>query len=90
MTQRLPKKFWGETATTAAYLINKCPSSVIDFKTPDEKWYESVSNYSHLKVFGCKAYAHVKQDKLEPRALKCVMLGYPKGTKAIGYGVMNQ
>lgn len=25
--------------------------------------------------------AHVKQDKLEARALKCVMVGYPHGVK---------
>lgn len=74
----LQKKFWEEVAATTAYLINKCPSSAIDFKTPDERWYGSVSSYSHLKVFGCRAYAHIKQDKLEPRALKCVMLGYQK------------
>ena len=39
-------------------------------------------SYSNLKVFGCSVYAHVKQDKLEPRAVKCVFLGYPEGVKA--------
>ena len=32
-------------------------------------------------MFDCCAYAHVKQGKLEPRALKCIFLGYPKGIK---------
>lgn len=77
----LPKKFWGEAATTAAYLINKCPSSAIKFETPYGKWYGRPVKYDHLRVFGSKAYAHINQDKLEPRAIKCFMLGYPSGTK---------
>lgn len=77
----MSKKFWGEAAVTAAYLINRSPSSVLNGKTPDELWYGRAPNYSHLRVFGCRAYAHIRQDKLEPRALKCVMLGYPQGVK---------
>ncbi|KAH9723770.1 hypothetical protein KPL70_007243 [Citrus sinensis] len=38
-------------------------------------------DYSKLRIFGCTAYAHVKQGKLEPRALKCRFLGYPEGIK---------
>jgi len=32
-------------------------------------------------VFGCVAYAHIRQDTLEPRAIKCMFLGYPQGFK---------
>ena len=32
-------------------------------------------------MFGCSAYAYIKQDKLQPRAKKCVFLGYPEGIK---------
>lgn len=32
----LPKKFWGEAADTAVYLINKSPSAAIKFKVPQE------------------------------------------------------
>ena len=76
-TAGVSKHFWAEAVTTACFLINKCPSSAINFKTPDELWYGRPYNYSELKVFGCMAYAHVTQDKLEPRALKCIFLGYP-------------
>ncbi|CAM8987589.1 unnamed protein product [Rhodiola kirilowii] len=38
--------------------------------------------YDMLRIFGCAAYATVKQSKLEPRALKCVFIGYPDGTLA--------
>ena len=33
-------------------------------------------------MFGCAAYAHVDNGKLEPRAIKCVFLGYGSGVKA--------
>jgi len=77
----LPKSFWGEAVTTAAYLINRCPSTEIGFKTPMEVWSGKPTDYSSLKVFGALAYAHIKQDKLEPKALKCVFIGYPEGVK---------
>ena len=40
-----------------------------------------IADYSKLRIFGCIAYAHVKQGKLEPRALKCRFLGYLEGVK---------
>ncbi|KAL1536502.1 hypothetical protein AAHA92_29144 [Salvia divinorum] len=58
-----------------------CPSSSIGGDTPDYRWYGDFGNYSHLRTFGCKAYAHLKQSKLDARALKCVMLGYQPGVK---------
>nr|GEU56006.1 retrovirus-related Pol polyprotein from transposon TNT 1-94 [Tanacetum cinerariifolium] len=39
------------------------------------------SDYGILRIFGCVAYSHVKQGKLEQRAVTCVLLGYPKGVK---------
>lgn len=34
-----------------------------------------------LRVFECATFAHVKQGKLESRALKCVFLGFPERIK---------
>lgn len=48
-----------------------------------------VVDYSKLRIFGCLAYAHVKQDKLDLRALKCILLEYLAVLKAISYGVLN-
>ena len=78
---KLPQSLWAETLMTACYLVNRSPSSGIDFKTPVEMWSGRAANYSDLKIFGCPAFAHIKQGKLEPRALKCVFLGYPEGVK---------
>jgi transposase InsO family protein len=77
----LSQGFWGEAALTAVHLINRSPSRAIEGKTPEEKWSGKPPNLSHLKVFGCAAYAHQSIGKLEPRALKCVFLGYPEGVK---------
>ncbi|TYK21344.1 retrotransposon protein, putative, Ty1-copia subclass [Cucumis melo var. makuwa] len=35
----------------------------------------------HLRVFGCTTYAHVKDGKLNKRALKCMFIGYPQCIK---------
>ncbi|KAK1649737.1 hypothetical protein QYE76_067542 [Lolium multiflorum] len=48
-------------------------------------WAEAASTLildKQLRVFGCTAYAHVDNGKLEPRAVKCVFLGYGSGVKA--------
>ncbi|KAH9680956.1 hypothetical protein KPL71_026757 [Citrus sinensis] len=57
------------------------PSTGINFKTPYELWYGKPADYSSLKIFGCPAYAHIRQGKLEPSALKCVFLSYPEEVK---------
>ncbi|GKB35221.1 retrotransposon protein, putative, ty1-copia subclass [Tanacetum coccineum] len=76
-----PKTFWAEATCTAAYLINRSPSTAIEKKTPMEMWSGHPSDYGMLRIFGCVAYPHDKQGKLEPRAVKCVLLGYPEGVK---------
>ena len=40
---------------------------------------------SHLKVFGCVAYAHVPDElrkKLDKKGWKCILVGYSEDTKA--------
>ena len=57
----------------------------LNFKSPQEVWYNSPIDYSNLRVFGCPAYIHVSEGKLEPRARKCIFMGYGLGVK--GYRV---
>ena len=82
LAARLEKRFWAEAASTAVKLINKCPSS-INGDTPDFRWFGSYGGYSELRTFGCKAFAHIRQGKLEAMALKCIMLGYQPGVKGL-------
>jgi len=83
----LHKRFWAEAASTACYLINRSPSIALNKKTPIEVWSGSPADYSQLRVFGCTAYAHVDNGKLEPRAVKCIFLGYKSGVK--GFKLWN-
>ena len=40
-----------------------------------------------LELFSCPAYSHVNEGKLEPRAKKCIFIGYGLGVK--GYRLYN-
>nr|GEX34678.1 zinc finger, CCHC-type [Tanacetum cinerariifolium] len=60
---------------------NGSPSITTEKKTPMEMWSEHPSDYGMLRTFGCVAYSHIQQGKLEPRAVKYVLLGYPEGVK---------
>ena len=82
----LSKSFWGEAIATTCYLINKCPSQSIGLTGLMEMWPRQLADYSHLRVFGCLAYAHYKQDKLDPKTLKCIFVSYPEGVK--GYNML--
>jgi hypothetical protein len=58
--------------------------------TPQEKFTSKKPDVSHLKVFSCIAYVHVpdeKRSKLDPKAEKCVFIGYSLEQK--GYRCFN-
>ena len=79
----LPLSFWGHALETAAFTLNRAPSKSVE-TTPYELWFGHKPKLSFLKVWGCDAYVKKLQpDKLEPKAEKCVFIGYPKET--IGY-----
>ena len=55
----------------------------IELQVPQEVWYNLPVDYSNLRVFGCPACIHVSEGKLEPRARKCIFMGY--GFSVKGY-----
>ncbi|GJT22333.1 zinc finger, CCHC-type containing protein [Tanacetum coccineum] len=80
----LPKSFWDYALESDARILNMVQK--VD-KTPYEVWHGQAPKLSYLKVWGCEAFVKhdtlTKPDKLEPRAFKCIFVGYPKET--IGY-----
>lgn len=85
----LPKSLWGEAVLTAAYLLNRSPTSALEErKTPFEKWYDRKPNIDKLHIFGSVAYTWIpkeKRSKLDPKSEKNVMIGYTTN----GYRVWN-
>ncbi len=83
--QGLDLEFWAEAMNTTIYIKNQCPTKALESKTPQEAWIGRNPDVSHLRVFGCKTFAHIldeKRSKLESKSMPCVFLGYCEGTKA--------
>jgi hypothetical protein len=79
----LPLSFWGYALETTAFTLNRAPSKSVE-TTPYELRFGKKPKLSFLKVWGCDAYVkRLQSDKLEPKADKCVFIGYPKDT--VGY-----
>ncbi|KAM1480310.1 hypothetical protein ACFX2I_027471 [Malus domestica] len=79
LQMNVPKKFWSHGVLTAAYVINRLPSKVLKFKSPLENLKGRKIHLSHIRVFGCVCFVHIQnlhRDKLDPRAVKCLFLGY--------------
>jgi hypothetical protein len=79
---KLPKSFWGKALATANKVLNMLPSAALP---PDTTPYEIIEkrkpDYAPLRVFGCRAFAHVGKDKrksLDSHTTPCVFLGYPE------------
>ncbi|KAL6326105.1 hypothetical protein AAG906_000980 [Vitis piasezkii] len=80
---KTPISYWGEAITSAAYLINRVPSSSINFQTPLQALTNAVvaPTVPNLppRVFGCVAFVHLhkhQRTKLTSHALQCVFVGY--------------
>ena len=83
----LPTSFWGYALKTAAFLLNRTPTKVVE-KTPYEMWTGHKPNMSFLRIWGCES--HIKKlisDKLPSKTNKYLFVGYPKETE--GYYFYN-
>ena len=76
----LSNRYWAEAVATAAYIRNRTPTAAFkEEQTPYERWYGKRPNVSHLKVFGCMAFAHIpdaQRQKLDKKSEKLRFVGY--------------
>ena len=73
-----PLSFWGYAPETVAFTLNRAPSKSVEM-IPYALWFGNKPKLSFLKVWGCDVYVkNLQPNKLEPKAEKCVFIGYPK------------
>jgi len=61
----LSNSFWAEAINTTVYLKNRSPTKYLEHKTPFEALYGFKPKVSHLRIFGCKAFAHIPKEDRE-------------------------
>jgi len=71
---------------TAGYLLNRSPTRALDWNSPLGKLQEikgitnNLPTIAHLRSYGCRAYAHIKNhpklDRISPRAHIGFLVGY--------------
>ncbi|GJS14605.1 retrotransposon protein, putative, ty1-copia subclass [Tanacetum coccineum] len=77
----LPKSFWDYALESVACILNMVPTKKVE-KTPYEVWHGQAPKLSYLQVWGCEALVKrdtlTKPEKLKPKSIKCIFVGYPK------------
>jgi transposase InsO family protein len=84
-TKSLGNEFWAEAVHTTFYTLNRCLTRAILNLTREKAWSGYKSSVTHIKVFGCTAYAHVpkeKRSKLDDKSVKCIFIGYSIETRS--------
>ena len=80
----LPKIYWSYFVIHVAYIITMLPTPVLNYSSPHEMLYKTEVDFTGLKVFGSLCYASTlstNRKKFDPRASKCVFIGFKRGTK---------
>jgi hypothetical protein len=70
----------------ATFIINRVSTPLLQSKSPFHVLYNKPPDLNELKVFGSLCYAatlHAHRTKLDPRARKCIFLGYKPGMKGV-------
>lgn len=80
----LPKTYWAEAMSMAAYLINRSACAALDKQTPEEVFMGKKVDLSNLKTFGCTVMVHIpkaNRRKLDAKANKMIFVGFDANTK---------
>ncbi|XP_057985245.1 uncharacterized protein LOC131169874 [Hevea brasiliensis] len=77
---KVPKHFWADAVSTACFLINCMPSSILKGDIPYTVLFPTKSLFPvEPRIFCCTCFVRdvrPQVTKLDPKSLKCVFLGY--------------
>ena len=71
--------YWGEAVTTAAYVLNRCPTKRLQSITLEEAWIGDKPMVNHLRIFGSLSYRHIpneRRKKLDDKSEALILVGY--------------
>ena len=77
--KHLPNEYWAGATNFAVYILNRCPTKAIMNIVSKETWSGIKQGVTHMRVFGCVAYAHIPDQprkKLDSKGENCIFLGY--------------
>jgi hypothetical protein len=80
----LPKSWWGEAILATCFVLNRVSTSKGD-KTPYEGWKSRKPTLGFLYAWGYLANINVpacKKQKLGPKSVDCIFLGYAHNSAA--------
>jgi hypothetical protein len=83
--RKLSKNLWEECMKVIVHVQNRIIHKEVRGSTPFELLYEKKPNVSHLRIFGCKAYPFVfdqRQKKLDDKTSEGVFIGYDENSAA--------
>ncbi|KAL5703600.1 hypothetical protein ACHQM5_022129 [Ranunculus cassubicifolius] len=90
VTSGVPLNLWFEAVSTAVFLINRLPTSVLQWSSPFSCLYGTLPSYNQLRIFGCACYPYLGDyftNKLMPKTVECIFLGYSSQHK--GYRCLD-
>ncbi|KAJ0589340.1 putative RNA-directed DNA polymerase [Helianthus annuus] len=76
---KIPANFWVDAFSSAVYIINRVPSTLLGGKSPFELLYNRPPDYSMFRSFGCRVFPCLRDytiHKLAPRSIPCIFIGY--------------
>ncbi|RVW80914.1 Retrovirus-related Pol polyprotein from transposon TNT 1-94 [Vitis vinifera] len=67
---RLPKTFWADAISTAAYLINREPSVPMEFRLPEEVWNDKESKICFFIGYGDEKFGYRFWDEQNKKIIR--------------------
>ena len=84
----VPKSFGHDVVITIGFLINRMSSSTLGGDIPFKCLFPDSPLFPLPHIFGCVCFVHLFEtgmDKLSPRAICCICLGYSRTQKGYKY-----